>query len=236
MLRGTTIEHLLLEVGLAQSGSDASRKVQQGAVRIDGEKFMQPRTAVDRPGAFLLQVGRQICRIVVLEPTDVLLTSVPAPTGTRSGCSCRTRVRWTCCIRHATVRWRARGSVARGVEGTGVRARKRPSFRAKRVNCQARRATARLTGVRSDVIVSLTERDPASRLDAGPFRRDSFKLATPSRFQRATDLVEAVEVVSSRAGDRPRRFAPGTSPVRELRGEQRRPAEKMLTKPAYKSG
>ena len=50
MLRGTTIEHLLLEVGFAQSGSDASRKVQQGAVRIDGEKFLQPRTAVDRLG------------------------------------------------------------------------------------------------------------------------------------------------------------------------------------------
>ena len=78
VLRGTTIEHLLLEVGFAQSGSDASRKVQQGAVRIDGEKFLQPRTAVDRPGSFLLQVGRQISRIVVLEPTDVLLTSVPA--------------------------------------------------------------------------------------------------------------------------------------------------------------
>ena len=81
MLRGTTIEHLLLEVGFAQSGSDASRKVQQGAVRIDGEKFLQPRTAVDRPGSFLLQVGRQISRIVVLEPTDVLLTSVPGPDG-----------------------------------------------------------------------------------------------------------------------------------------------------------
>jgi tyrosyl-tRNA synthetase len=81
MLRGTTIEHLLLEAGFAQSGSDASRKVQQGAVRIDGEKFTQLRTAVDRPGPFLLQVGRQLCRVVVLEPSDVLLTSVPAPDG-----------------------------------------------------------------------------------------------------------------------------------------------------------
>jgi tyrosyl-tRNA synthetase len=81
MLRGTTIEHLLLEAGLAQSGSDASRKVQQGAVRIDGEKLMQPRTAIDRPGPFVLQVGRQLCRVVVLESTDVLLTSVPAPEG-----------------------------------------------------------------------------------------------------------------------------------------------------------
>jgi tyrosyl-tRNA synthetase len=81
MVRGTTIEHLLLEAGFAQSGSDATRKVQQGAVRLDGEKFTHPRTAVDRPGPFLLQVGRQLCRVVVLESSDVLLTSVPAPDG-----------------------------------------------------------------------------------------------------------------------------------------------------------
>ena len=81
MLRGTTIEHLLLEVGFAQSGSDASARFSRGRSRIDGEKFTQPRTAVDRPGAFLLQVGRQMSRIVVLEPTDVLLTSVPGPDG-----------------------------------------------------------------------------------------------------------------------------------------------------------
>ena len=40
MLVGTPIEHLLLECGLAKSGSDATRKVQQGAVRVNGEKFM----------------------------------------------------------------------------------------------------------------------------------------------------------------------------------------------------
>ena len=81
MLRGTAIEHLLLEVGFAQSGSDAARKVQQGAVRIDGEKFTQPRSPVDRPGPFVLQVGRQVCRVIVLEPTDVVLSSVPSPAG-----------------------------------------------------------------------------------------------------------------------------------------------------------
>jgi hypothetical protein len=81
MLRGTTIEHLLLEAGLAQSGSDAARKVQQGAVRLDGEKFTQPRAPVDRDEPFVLQVGRQMCRIVVLEPADVLLSPVPSPQG-----------------------------------------------------------------------------------------------------------------------------------------------------------
>jgi tyrosyl-tRNA synthetase len=81
MQRGTTIEHLLLEAGFAQSGSDAARKVQQGAVRIDGEKFTLSRTPVEVPGPFLLQVGRQLCRVVVLEPADVLLTPVPSPDG-----------------------------------------------------------------------------------------------------------------------------------------------------------
>jgi tyrosyl-tRNA synthetase len=81
MLAGTLIEHLLLETTLAQSGSDASRKVQQGAVRIDGEKFTTPRTAVERREPFLLQVGRQIYRIVVLTTVDVLVTSMPGHSG-----------------------------------------------------------------------------------------------------------------------------------------------------------
>jgi tyrosyl-tRNA synthetase len=77
MLQGTVIEHVLLESGLAQSGSDASRKVQQGGVRIDGEKFTQLRTPIDRRGAFLLQVGRHICRMVVIELSDVIVTPLP---------------------------------------------------------------------------------------------------------------------------------------------------------------
>ena len=50
-------------------------------MRIDGEKFTQTRTAVDRTGPFLLQVGRQLCRVVVLEASDVLLSPVPGPDG-----------------------------------------------------------------------------------------------------------------------------------------------------------
>ena len=81
MWYGTTIEHLVLEAGLAQSGSDASRKVQQGAVRLDGEKFLQARAIVERREPFLLQVGRHVCRIVVLQPSDVLVGPVPSPDG-----------------------------------------------------------------------------------------------------------------------------------------------------------
>ena len=138
VLRGTTIEHLLLEVGFAQSGSDASRKVQQGAVRIDGEKFLQPRTAVDRPGSFLLQVGRQISRIVVLEPTDVLLTSVPAPDGDEIWMLMQNKGQVDVLHPSREVARRARAAVAEASKGRVFRARKRPSFRAKRVNCEAR--------------------------------------------------------------------------------------------------
>jgi len=81
MLRGTTVEHLLLECGLAKSGSDASRKVEQGAVRINGEKFLTPRTPVDRGDTFLLQVGRQIIRIAVLGPDDIVVTTFPGVQG-----------------------------------------------------------------------------------------------------------------------------------------------------------
>jgi tyrosyl-tRNA synthetase len=77
MLAGTTIEHLLLECELARSGSEATRKVQQGAVRINGEKFTSVRTPVDRDDTFLLQVGRQMLRIVVVQATDVLVTTMP---------------------------------------------------------------------------------------------------------------------------------------------------------------
>jgi tyrosyl-tRNA synthetase len=82
MWSGTAIEHLLLETGLAQSGSDASRKVQQGAVRIDGEKHTQPRAPVERTAPFVLQVGRHAYRIVVLDRTDVMVTTMPSQNGT----------------------------------------------------------------------------------------------------------------------------------------------------------
>jgi tyrosyl-tRNA synthetase len=81
MVRGTSIEHLLLECGLAKSGSDATRKVQQGAVRVDGEKFMTPRATVAREGRFVLQVGRQLVRVVVVEPVDIVVRPIPGGEG-----------------------------------------------------------------------------------------------------------------------------------------------------------
>ena len=77
MLAGTLIEHLLLETGFAQSGSDATRKIQQGGVRIDGEKFTSTRVPVDRSEPFVLQVGRRMARIVVLTPQDLVVSAIP---------------------------------------------------------------------------------------------------------------------------------------------------------------
>jgi tyrosyl-tRNA synthetase len=81
MLVGTPIEHLLLECGLAKSGSDATRKVQQGAVRVNGEKFTAVRTPVDRTDTFLLQVGRHMLRIIVVTMADVIVTTIPSDGG-----------------------------------------------------------------------------------------------------------------------------------------------------------
>ena len=81
MIVGTPIEHLLLECGLARSGSEASRKVQQGAVRVNGEKFTSVADPVERQDSFLLQVGRQILRIVVVTPGDVFVTPIPSQAG-----------------------------------------------------------------------------------------------------------------------------------------------------------
>ena len=50
-------------------------------VRINGEKFTSIRTPVDREGTFLLQVGRHILRIVVITPSDVIVTTIPGEGG-----------------------------------------------------------------------------------------------------------------------------------------------------------
>jgi tyrosyl-tRNA synthetase len=84
MLAGTLVEHLLLETGFAESGSDATRKIQQGAVKIDGEKFTTVRTPVKRHEAFVLQVGRRLCRIIVLNPQDLVVSSIPGLTGSEA--------------------------------------------------------------------------------------------------------------------------------------------------------
>ncbi|MFN8061983.1 MAG: tyrosine--tRNA ligase [Vicinamibacterales bacterium] len=57
---------VIVEVGLAGSGSDATRKIQQGGVRVDGEKVADAMARVDASRAsFTLEVGRRAVRVVV---------------------------------------------------------------------------------------------------------------------------------------------------------------------------
>ena len=62
---GETMEKLLVQVGLASSGSDATRKIQQGAVKLNGEKFSSLRTPVDEREPFIVQVGRRAVRLII---------------------------------------------------------------------------------------------------------------------------------------------------------------------------
>ena len=124
------IEHLLLEAGLAQSGSDAGRKVQQGAVRIDGEKFTQARTAVERETVrSCCRSAGTICAWSSCEPADVVLTPLPGPErGSENWILMQNGGRWTCCSSAGASRLRAAWPWRRRSNGRRVRASKRPTW------------------------------------------------------------------------------------------------------------
>lgn len=60
------LTRLLVDAGLAPSTSDASRKIQQGGVRLNGQRVTDARQRV-RPGELpaLVQVGRHAIRLVI---------------------------------------------------------------------------------------------------------------------------------------------------------------------------
>ena len=62
---GVALAKVLADCGLAASASEGARKIQQGGVKIDGEKVSDARLRIT-PGAapFLLQAGRRAVRIV----------------------------------------------------------------------------------------------------------------------------------------------------------------------------
>jgi len=62
---GLPIEKVLVAAGLASSGTDAYRKVSQGAVRVNGERYAQVRSVVGVSSPYVVQVGRRGARIVV---------------------------------------------------------------------------------------------------------------------------------------------------------------------------
>ncbi len=52
------LPHLIKKIGFADSTSDANRKIEQGGVKINGEKVIDKRTLLDKEDEFLLQVGK----------------------------------------------------------------------------------------------------------------------------------------------------------------------------------
>jgi tyrosyl-tRNA synthetase len=59
------LTRIICDAGLAGSASDAGRKVQQGGVRVNGERVPNPRARIgmeDLPA--VLQVGRHVVRLV----------------------------------------------------------------------------------------------------------------------------------------------------------------------------
>lgn len=52
------LPHLIKRLGFAESTSDANRKIEQGAVKINGEKIVDKRKNMDKNDEFLLQVGK----------------------------------------------------------------------------------------------------------------------------------------------------------------------------------
>ena len=57
---------MLADRGYAQSGSDATREIQQGAVRIDGKPFKEPLWHADSATDCVVEVGRRVFRLRVV--------------------------------------------------------------------------------------------------------------------------------------------------------------------------
>jgi tyrosyl-tRNA synthetase len=60
------IVKLLREAGLAKSGSEARRKIEEGAVRVNGERVEDVNAQVG-PGEVLLKLGREFRRVCIKE-------------------------------------------------------------------------------------------------------------------------------------------------------------------------
>ncbi len=61
------IANVMVECQLASSASEATRKIEQGAVRLDGVRLTDARARIDRATAeFTLQVGRKAVRVTVV--------------------------------------------------------------------------------------------------------------------------------------------------------------------------
>src|SRR4029450_8371373 len=60
---GDNLGRIPVRCGLAESGSDATRKIKQGGVKIDGAKVIDFGWKVPGSGSYLLQVGAaRVCK------------------------------------------------------------------------------------------------------------------------------------------------------------------------------
>jgi tyrosyl-tRNA synthetase len=59
------LDKLVARCGMADSASDAQRKIKQGAVRVDGEVKKEPVLAVKVPAELTLRVGRLIKKVAI---------------------------------------------------------------------------------------------------------------------------------------------------------------------------
>ena len=62
------LDKLLVKAGLADSGSDAVRKLKQKSVKVNGEVVSDPTTSVPASGQGTLQVGRKIKKVSFVTP------------------------------------------------------------------------------------------------------------------------------------------------------------------------
>jgi tyrosyl-tRNA synthetase len=61
-----TLERLLADHGYAASASEAARKIKQGGVKLNGQRFTADRWHVNEPGEHVVEVGRRAFRLRVL--------------------------------------------------------------------------------------------------------------------------------------------------------------------------
>lgn len=64
--KGIAIAHLLKAANLTSSTSEALRLIQEGALRIDGERIQDKTFILDKDGEYMIQVGkRRFCRVIL---------------------------------------------------------------------------------------------------------------------------------------------------------------------------
>ncbi len=60
------LDRLIHKIGLAESATDASRKIKAGAVKLDNDVVSGPHTpAVSLPVSWVIRVGKRMKRVTV---------------------------------------------------------------------------------------------------------------------------------------------------------------------------